>query len=179
MAQQPHAANDEPAAVAVVMGVSGAGKSTVASALASELGWDLADGDDFHPPRNVAKMARGVPLTDADRWPWLDQIAGWIDAEIANQRHGVIACSALKRAYRDRLRRPQVLFVYLDVPRAELERRLAQRAGHFMPASLLDSQLSDLEPPDDDEAALKVQAGEDASRVAREIARALTCTKGA
>jgi carbohydrate kinase (thermoresistant glucokinase family) len=179
MAQQPKAANDKPATIAVVMGVSGAGKSTVATELASQLGWDLADGDDFHPPGNVAKMASGAPLTDADRRPWLDQIAGWIDEEIANQRHGVIACSALKRAYRDRLRRPQVLFVYLDVPRVELERRLAQRVGHFMPGSLLDSQLRDLEPPDDDEAALKVRAGEDASRVAQQIARALTGPKGA
>ena len=179
MAQQPHAANNEPATVAVVMGVSGAGKSTIAAELASQLGWDLADGDDFHPPGNVAKMASGVPLTDADRWPWLDQIAGWIDAEIGNQRRGVVACSALKRVYRDRLRRPQVLFVYLDVPRAELQRRLAQRADHFMPGSLLDSQLRDLEPPGEDEAALKVQAGEDAGRVALQSARALMRARGA
>jgi gluconokinase len=166
-------------AVAVVMGVSGAGKSTVAAALAAQLGWDLADADDFHPPSNVAKMASGVPLSDADRWPWLDAIARWIDTEIASGRHGVIACSALKRAYRDRLRRTQVLFVHLDVPRAELERRLAQRSGHFMPGSLLDSQLAALQPPQADESALSVEASEDPGQVAGRIARALTGATGA
>src|SRR5580693_3470155 len=108
----------------VVMGVSGAGKSTIARRLADELGWDFAEGDDLHPLANVAKMAAGHPLTDADREPWLDAVASWIDGEIETGRHGVITCSALKRSYRDRLRRPQVLFVYLSVPRTELERRL-------------------------------------------------------
>lgn len=143
----------------VVMGVSGAGKSTVATRLARDLGWDFAEGDDLHPAANVAKMAAGEPLTDADRMPWLARIADWIDAEIAAGRHGVITCSALKRSYRDVLRRPEVLFVYLAVNRAELERRLAGRRGHYMPASLLDSQLDALEPPADGEAALTVDAG--------------------
>jgi gluconokinase len=178
MGGQADAVADGPA-VAVVMGVSGAGKSTVAAALAAQLGWDLADADDFHPPSNVAKMASGVPLSDADRWPWLDAIARWIDTEIASGRHGVIACSALKRAYRDRLRRTQVLFVHLDVPRAELERRLAQRSGHFMPESLLDSQLAALQPPEADESALSVEASEDPGQVAARIARALTGATGA
>jgi gluconokinase len=145
----------------VVMGVSGAGKTTIARGLAERLGWDFAEGDDLHPAANVAKMAAGEPLTDADRLPWLAQIAGWIDREIENGRHGVITCSALKRTYRDRLRRPEVLFVYLALPRSELERRMATRRGHFMPASLLDSQMAALEPPEADESALRVEAGND------------------
>ena len=153
----------------VVMGVSGAGKSTIARRLAAELGWDFAEGDDLHPAANVIKMAAGEPLTDADRAPWLERVAGWIDAEIAAGRHGVITCSALKRAYRDRLRRPQVVFVYLQVPRAELERRLAGRTGHYMPASLLDSQLDALEPPGEDEAAFTVDAATGRARAVAAI----------
>lgn len=144
----------------VMMGVSGAGKSTIARRLAEELGWDFAEGDDLHPSANVAKMVAGEPLTDADREPWLEAVAGWIDAEIAAGRHGVITCSALKRDYRDRLRRPEVLFVYLEVPRPELERRLQHRTGHYMPSSLLDSQLDALEPPGAEEAALTVLASD-------------------
>ena len=108
--------------VVVMMGVSGAGKSTIARRLASVLGWDFAEGDELHSAANVAKMAAGQPLTDADRRPWLEQVAHWIDTEIKAGRSGVVTCSALKRAYRDMLRRPQVLFVYLSVPRADLER---------------------------------------------------------
>jgi len=145
----------------VVMGVSGAGKSTIARRLADELDWDFAEGDDLHPPANVAKMAAGEPLTDADREPWLEAVAGWVEAEIGAGRHGVITCSALKRSYRDLLRRPEVLFVYLSVPRAELEQRLKHRSGHYMPASLLSSQLETLEPPASDEAALTVAADDD------------------
>jgi carbohydrate kinase (thermoresistant glucokinase family) len=158
----------------VVMGVSGAGKSTIALRLADELGWDFAEGDDLHPPENVTKMAAGQALTDADRMPWLEQVAGWIDDEIAGSRHGVITCSALTRAYRDILRRPEVLFVYLSVPRAELERRVRGRRGHYMPASLLDSQLNALEPPAADESALTVQAGGDPARVVELIRTRLT-----
>lgn len=145
----------------VMMGVSGAGKSTIARRLADELGWDFAEGDDLHPPANVAKMAAGEPLTDADREPWLAVVASWIDAEIKAGRDGVITCSALKRSYRDRLRRPEVLFVFLSVPRAELERRLRHRMGHYMPATLLNSQLETLEPPASDEAALTIPADDD------------------
>jgi carbohydrate kinase (thermoresistant glucokinase family) len=158
----------------VVMGVSGAGKSTVARRLAEELGWDFAEGDDLHPPENVAKMAAGHPLTDADRLPWLAQIAAWIDGEIAAGRHGVITCSALKHAYRDLLRRPEVLFVYLSVPRTELERRVHGRRGHYMPASLLDSQLAALEPPAADESALTLEAGGNPARVVELIRTRLT-----
>ena len=148
----------------VVMGVSGAGKSTIGRRLADELGWDFEEGDGLHPAVNVAKMAAGEPLTDEDRMPWLTRVREWIDAEIADGRHGVITCSALKRAYRDLLRRPEVLFVYLEVPRAELARRLESRRDHYMPASLLDSQLEALEPPAQDEAALTVAAGDAAAR---------------
>jgi carbohydrate kinase (thermoresistant glucokinase family) len=144
-----------------MMGVSGAGKSTIARRLSDELGWDFAEGDDLHPAANVAKMAAGEPLSDADREPWLEAVAAWIDAEISAGRHGVITCSALKRAYRDLLRRPQVLFVYLSVPRSELEQRLRNRRGHYMPASLLDSQLDTLEPPGSDETALTIAADDD------------------
>lgn len=147
--------------VVVMMGVSGAGKSTLAGRLADSLGWDFAEGDGFHPAANVAKMAAGQPLTDADRVPWLEQVEHWIDTEIEAGRNGVITCSALKRSYRDRLRRPEVLFVHLSVPRDELERRLIRRPGHFMPASLLDSQLRALEPPAADERAIVVDAAGD------------------
>ena len=150
--------------VVVVMGVSGAGKTTIAHGLAERLGWDFAEGDDLHPAANVAKMAAGQPLTDADRGPWLAAVASWIDGEIEAGRHGVITCSALKRTYRNLLRRPQVLFVYLSVPQAELERRLQSRTGHYMPASLLASQLEALEPPGEDEAALTIAASNDPAR---------------
>ncbi|MDE3131312.1 MAG: gluconokinase [Acidobacteriota bacterium] len=155
------------------MGVSGAGKTTVGRRLSEELRWDFEEGDELHPAANVAKMAAGQPLTDADRWPWLARLASWIDAEIAAGRHGVITCSALKRAYRDRLRRPQVLFVHLVLARAELERRLAGRSGHFMPAQLLASQLDALEPPAADEAALTIAADRDPARAVAAIVAAL------
>lgn len=148
-----------PVSVIVVMGVSGAGKSTVARRLASRLGWDFEEGDALHSASNLAKMAAGEALTDADRAPWLAAVVSWIDTELAASRHGVITCSALKRSYRDQLRRPGVLFLLLDVPRPELERRVTHRHGHFMPASLLDSQLQALEPPAGDEDAVTVQSG--------------------
>jgi gluconokinase len=156
------------------MGVSGAGKTTVGMRLARRLGWDFEDGDELHPTANVEKMAAGQPLTDQDRLPWLEAVAHWIDGELDAGRSGVIACSALKHSYRDQLRRPGVVFVYLEVPRAELERRLAHRAGHFMPASLLDSQLATLEPPSPDEAAITVAAGDPEQSVAAVVA-ALSC----
>ncbi len=135
--------------VVVMMGVSGAGKSTIARRLASVLGWDFAEGDELHSAANVAKMAAGEPLTDADRRPWLEQVAHWIDTEIKAGRSGVVTCSALKHAYRDMLRRPQVLFVYLSVPRADLEQRLASRPRHYMPAacSIRSWQHSSGQPP--------------------------------
>lgn len=131
----------------VVMGVSGSGKTTVASRLAAALGVPFAEGDDFHPAANIAAMTAGVALTDADRAPWLARIADWLTGATDG---AVVSCSALARAYRDRLRAdvPDLVFVHLDVPRAESDRRLRHRRGHFMPPSLLDSQLAMLEPLD-------------------------------
>ncbi len=137
----------------VVMGVSGSGKTTIAALLAGRLGWEFEDGDDFHPPANVAKMHGGTPLTDEDRWPWLRAIAAWIDATRAAGGHGIVACSALRRAYRDILvgDRPDVRLVYLRGDRALIARRQAARHNHFMPASLVDSQFAALEEPGADE----------------------------
>lgn len=138
------------------MGVSGAGKTTVGRMLADRLGAAFAEGDTFHPAANVEKMRRGVPLDDADRWPWLDALARHIDAWQRDGVDGVLACSALRRVYRDRLRRPGVVFVHLDGPRETIAARLAARTHHYMPASLLDSQLQTLEPPGEGEAAITV-----------------------
>jgi gluconokinase len=150
--------------IAVVMGVAGSGKTSVGRQLASALGWAFAEGDDFHPPANVTKMARGTPLTDADRWPWLDAIGRWMAAEAAESHSAVVTCSALKRSYRDRLRMawPALRLVYLRVDREELQRRLAARLEHFFPAKLLDSQLHDLEPPQADEQPIVVSGNVDA-----------------
>jgi carbohydrate kinase (thermoresistant glucokinase family) len=145
--------------VLVLMGVSGCGKSTVGGVLAGRLGWDMGEGDDLHPPENVAKMATGHPLTDADRRPWLARVRGWIDEHIDAGQPGVITCSALKRAYRDVLRNDHVVFVHLTGSREQLLARLATREAHFMPVSLLDSQLADLEPPGPDEQAITVDIG--------------------
>jgi len=142
----------------VVMGVSGAGKSTVGLALAGLLGVQFVDADSLHPAANVAKMAAGTPLTDADRWPWLDLVgqalAGAPDAGL------VVACSALKRSYRDAIRAaaPAAEFVHLVVPRGVLGDRVANRPGHFMPATLVDSQLVTLEPLDADEPGVVVDS---------------------
>jgi gluconokinase len=140
-------------AVIVVMGVSGCGKSTIASMLAQRLGWTYEDGDWFHPKSNVEKMHNGEPLNDEDRWPWLHGIAAWIDATRKAGNHGTIACSALKRAYRDILvdGRRDVRIVYLKGDKELIARRLAARQGHYMPAALLDSQFEALEEPQSDE----------------------------
>ena len=143
---------DDPA-VLVVMGVSGCGKSTIASMLAHRLHWTYEDGDWFHPQSNIEKMHHGEPLEDADRWPWLRAIAQWIDATRQAGNRGVVACSALKRAYRDILvdGRRDVRLVYLKGDRDLIARRIAARADHFMPPALLDSQFKALEEPKDDE----------------------------
>jgi gluconokinase len=140
------------------MGVSGSGKSTIATALAERLGWTSEDGDKFHPASNVAKMSAGHPLTDEDRWPWLEAIADEIGRVCKAGGHVVIACSALKRAYRDVLVRDkaEVRFVFLDGSQALIADRLAKRKGHFMPAGLLDSQFGTLEPPAADERPITV-----------------------
>ena len=142
----------------VVMGVSGSGKSTVGALLATALGAVFLDGDDLHPPANVAKMKAGRPLDDADRAPWLRAIAAWIDTRTADAP-GVVACSALRRVYRDVLIGPRtgVALVYLDGDHAIIAARQAARPGHYMPPSLLDSQFATLEPPGPDEHAITVQ----------------------
>ncbi|MEO8780069.1 MAG: gluconokinase [Rhodanobacter sp.] len=162
--------------VIVVMGVSGSGKSTLGKALADAEGWDFEEGDALHPHVNIEKMHAGNPLNDADRAPWLERIVAWIVGELRLQRDGVVTCSALKRAYRERLVQAGagVRFVHIEVPRDELQRRLRKR-DHFMPASLLDSQLQTLETPVEDENTLIV-SGEDPiadtlDRVAEWIAR--------
>lgn len=158
MAADPNSIH--PCDIVVVMGVSGSGKTLVGEALAKEMGARFVEGDTYHPVQNIERMASGLPLRDEDRWGWLDAIA----VEIAHaERDGsrlVVACSALKRAYRDRLRRAsrRIAFVYLDVARDVAADRVANRKGHFMPASLIDSQFAALEPPGVDEAAIRLDA---------------------
>src|SRR5437660_8010058 len=144
--------------VVVVMGVSGSGKSTIAAMLAHRLHWIYEDGDWFHPRSNVEKMHDGIPLTDEDRWPWLNAIAAWIDGTRKAGNHGVIACSTLKRAYRDILidARGDVRLVYLKGSHDLIARRLAARDGHFMPPSLLETQFAALEEPQPDEHAIVI-----------------------
>jgi len=140
----------------VIMGVSGSGKSTVGALLADRLGWPYAEADAFHPEANVAKMAAGHPLNDEDRAPWLAAIAAWLDDRIARHETGVVSCSALKRKYRDVLRRPEVRFVYLEGSPELIAKRMAARQGHFFKAAMLASQFADLEPPGPDEAVVTV-----------------------
>ncbi|WP_278236587.1 gluconokinase [Isoptericola sp. AK164] len=154
----------DPTAVphVVVMGVAGSGKTTVATLLAARLGVTYAEADQFHPAANIAKMSAGTPLTDADRAPWLATIRDWLSAEADAGRPGVVTCSALKRAYRDVLRAAhgQVLFVHLDGPPELLAERMEGRTGHFMPRSLLPSQLAALESLADDEHGLTLSITE-------------------
>jgi gluconokinase len=144
--------------VLVVMGVSGSGKSTVGALLAARLRWEFEDGDWFHPAANVDKMHKGIPLSDEDRWPWLRAIAAWIDDTRRSGGHGVVACSALKRRYRDVLiaGRSDVRLVYLKGEEDLIARRLAARHEHFMPPQLLHSQFSALEEPGPEEQPITV-----------------------
>ena len=136
--------------IVVVMGVSGSGKSVVGQALASDLGWPFFDADDFHPPENVAKMAGGTPLTDADRWPWLDRLAADMGEIDKRGDNAVLACSALRQVYRDRIMRAGgVRFVHLAGTYDTIAARIAGRKHAYMPASLLASQFAALEPPQD------------------------------
>ncbi len=142
-----------PAWQIVVMGVSGCGKSTLAASLSEQMQLEMVDGDDLHRPESVAKMRAGIPLQDEDRWPWLDRIGQCLDAPV-QQGHGrVVACSALKRVYRDRIRQhaSRVLFVFLDGSADTIRQRMALRVGHYMPPELLTSQLGTLERPTADE----------------------------
>jgi gluconokinase len=153
------------------MGVSGSGKSTVADRLATRLGWRYEDGDSFHPPSSVAKMSAGQPLTDGDRWPWLQAIADEIDRLSAAGERAVIACSALKRAYREVLvhGRDDVRIVFLDGTQDLIAARLAARKGHFMPPGLLASQFRTLERPDADERPITVSIDAPVERIVDDI----------
>lgn len=144
--------------IIIVAGVSGSGKTTVGAMLATRLHWGFADGDAFHMATNIAKMRAGIPLTDADRWPWLRSLATWMDKRIAAGESAVLCCSCLKRSYRDILLdgRPEVRLVFLAVDRDVLATRLAVRHGHFFPSRLLSSQFDALEPPAPDERAVTV-----------------------
>ena len=153
------------------MGVSGAGKSTVGSLLASDLGWDFADADNYHSAENVEKMRQGMPLTDADRGPWLEKLRALISEWLDAGKNGVLACSALRQAYRDRLRlNQQVRFVYLKGEPDLLSERLLQRPGHYMKQPMLESQLATLEEPLD---AVTVSANSTPPEIVREIRRNL------
>ncbi len=152
----------------VVMGVSGAGKSTVAAALAHRLGWTMAEADEFHPAANVERMTAGIPLTDADRGPWLRALRDWITGRADEGTDTVVACSALKRSYRDILRESsaRVRFLHLRGEPDLVVRRLAGRSGHFMPSSLLDSQFHDLEDLAPDEDGIRVDPGRGPDEIA-------------
>jgi carbohydrate kinase (thermoresistant glucokinase family) len=155
----------------VVLGVAGTGKSTVARALAERLGWPFGEGDDLHPAANVAKMAAGIPLEDADRWPWLDAIAAWTAERAAAGNSTIVTCSALRRTYRDRLRAaaPGTVFVHLVGSPALLAERMTARKGHFMPTSLLGSQLETLEPLEADEPGFTVDVELPAAAIVDEV----------
>lgn len=165
------AAQQKQYPVLVLMGVSGSGKSTVGGMLAGAMGWDLQEGDDLHPQANIDKMATGHPLNDEDRWPWLDKIAVWIKSHTDAGQPGIVTCSALKRSYRDVLRGEHVVFVHLAGSRDQIGQRLTARLDHYMPASLLDSQISTLEAIDPDEQAIVVDVGGSPAKIAEEILR--------
>jgi gluconokinase len=164
--------------IVILAGVSGSGKTVVGSVLAARLGWVFEDSDALHSAADIAKMRSGVPLTDTDRWPWLAAVAAWMDERIAAGESAVVACSALKRSYRSFLRngRPTVRIVILQVDPATLAERLAARRGHFFPARLLASQLSDLQMPDHAERTVVVPATRSPARTADEIIRRLGLT---
>jgi len=159
----------------VVMGVSGSGKSTVAAGLVDRLGWEFAEGDDFHPPENVEKMRSGHALEDGDRWPWLRRLATWIGEHEATGRNAVVTCSALKRAYRDLIRdgHPSVWFAHVSADPGLIRDRVEQRSGHYMPPLLLGSQLATLEPLQPDEPGAVVSGVAPPAEVADQILDAL------
>lgn len=164
----------------VVMGVSGSGKSTTAAELVRRLGWDFAEGDDFHPAANVAKMREGIPLTDEDRRPWLRSLARWIGRHEREGRSAVVTCSALRRDYRDLLRdgHPSVWFAHVAEDPALIRERLRHRTGHYMPASLLDSQLGTLEPLGPDEPGCVVPGSGSPAAVTDELLTRLAEARG-
>ncbi len=157
--------------VLVVMGVAGSGKTSLAEVLVARLHWPFQEGDALHPPENVAKMSGGTPLTDVDRWPWLDRIAAWIDARLAVGENGIITCSALKRIYRERIigTRRGVRLVFLWGERELLAQRIRRRRGHFMPPALLESQLGTLEPPGPEEHPITLHVGPSPAALAEAV----------
>ncbi|HEU4627922.1 MAG TPA: gluconokinase [Steroidobacteraceae bacterium] len=160
----------------IVMGVSGSGKSTLGAALAGALDCPFLEGDEFHSSEAVSRMRAGIPLTDEDRWPWLDRLGRAIAAAVGERGIAIASCSALKRAYRDRLRAviaAPVRFILLDASREELQRRMSSRKGHYMPPSLLDSQLATLERPEADEHAITVDALASTAAACEQILAAL------
>jgi gluconokinase len=161
----------------IVMGVSGSGKSTLGKALANAIGCPFLEGDEFHSPESVQKMRAGIPLTDTDRWPWLERLGGAIGTAVAEHGIAVASCSSLKRIYRDRLRTTiaiPVCFVLLEASREELTQRMTHRAGHYMPVTLLDSQLATLERPQPDELAITIDASLPVETACQQIADRLT-----
>ena len=162
-------------AVIVVMGVASSGKTSLGERLAERLGWLFRDADSFHPPENVAKMAGGTPLNDDDRKPWLAAIAAWIDDLRAKGEHGIVTCSALKRAYRQVIvgDRPDVALVYLKGSRELIGRRMAARQHHFMPPALLDSQFAALEEPGADERPLVVSVEDSKDAIVQDVVERL------
>jgi gluconokinase len=164
-------AHPPPTQTLVVMGVSGSGKTTLMEALAERMNAVAADGDVFHTAANIAKMRDGIPLTDDDRWPWLRAIARWIGDQERAGHDAIVACSALKRAYRDALRdgHPSVCFVFLDLPREVLEARLRARTDHYMKVGMLRSQLATLEPLEPDEPGFAVSADRPVEAIVDEI----------
>ncbi len=166
--------------IVLVGGVAGSGKTTVGALLASRLHWPFADADGFHPPANVAKMRSGVPLTDADRQPWLHAIADWMDERIAAGESAVAGCSALKQSYRDQLLtgRPAARLAFLEISRELAHARLAARHGHFFTAALLDSQFAELDPPEETQQVIVLDAGQNPDQIVAEIIGRLGLTAG-
>jgi gluconokinase len=156
--------------IVIVFGVSGTGKTTIGKLLAEQLGWGFYEADDFHPRSNVEKMRSGIPLTDEDRWPWLDSLRQQISRSLAVKENAALACSALKRAYRERLRvNDDVKFVFLRGNYGLIEKQLCQRRGHFMNPALLQSQFADLEEPESDEDTLTIELGRTPQELVNEI----------
>jgi gluconokinase len=171
---------EQPVVSVVVMGVTGSGKTTVATEVARRLGWEFTEGDDHHPRANVEKMRAGIPLDDDDRRPWLLELAGWIGAHEAEGRSCVLTCSALKRRYRDLLRdgHPSVWFAHVSGPQELITERVTARQGHYMPPSLVPSQFATLEPLGDDEPGRLVPASGSPEQVVDDLLADLARDRG-
>ena len=172
-------ATSTPPRQIVLVGLSGVGKTTLGRGLAARLGWPFEEGDALHPDANVAQMHAGIPLTDADRKPWLEAVAAWIDGQRSKRQPGIITCSALKRSYRRLIigNRPEVRLIYLRGSLNLIAKRLAGRHGHFMPPSLLQSQLDTLEEPGTEENPLIVDIAGPAAQIADEIIERLSASE--